>query len=106
MTYGNLGTALAWYRMSEIRRRCHNYGTLRNPDSPAAKAAVKAVEEAVGQELFVDLVTNQGIVDEVVKKHRVDLNTCTMKEAISFSQPESHKSKIGKKKLGHRSSKV
>jgi hypothetical protein len=97
-TLGNLGTALAWYRMQEILRRCHNYGTLRKEDSPAAKAAVKAVEDAVGKELVVDLVTNQGIVDEVVRKHKVDVSTCTMKEVISFDN--SHNSKIGLKKKG------
>ena len=97
-TLGNLGTALAWYRMQEILRRCHNYGTLRKEDSPAAKAAVKAVEEAVGKELFADIVTDQGIVDGVVRNHKVDLSTVTMKEVISFDK--SHNSKIGVKKKG------
>ena len=97
-TLGNIGRALSWYRMQEILRRCHNYGTLRQQDTPAAKAAVKAVEEAVGKELFVDLVTDQRIVDEVVRKHEVDVSTVTMKEVISFDK--SHNSKIGVKKKG------
>jgi hypothetical protein len=80
--------------MQEILRRCPAYGTLKKEDPPTAKE----VDEEVGRELLVDLVTNPTLIEGVVEKHGVDLRKYTLKDAFSLAQ--TRYSHLGKEKLG------
>ena len=86
-TLGNLGTALAWYRRQELRRRCPDYDTLEQTDP---RAAAELLGE-VGQMLLVDLA-NPALIAELKTKHPgLDLTTLTLKQAISFEQKRVRK---------------
>ncbi len=96
-TLGNLGTALAWYRRQELRRRCPDYDTLEQTDPRAAAALLDSMEE-VGQMLLVDLA-NPALIAELVSKHPwLDPTTLTLKQAISFEQ--SRLRRIGMEEQG------
>ena len=82
MTFGNLGLALAWYRMQQILVLCPDYGTLQQTD-PRAAAAVK---EKAGQMLLVDAVPDQRFIDQVVGEYQVDLSTLTIGDAFGLEQ--------------------
>jgi hypothetical protein len=86
-TFGNLGTALAWYTKEQLRRRCPDYDTLEQTDP---RAAAELLGE-VGQMLLVDLA-NPALIAELKTKHpNLDLTTLTLKQAISFEQKRLRK---------------
>jgi len=86
-TLGNLGTALAWYRRQELRRRCPDYDTLEQTD-PRAAAALAA---EVGQMLLVDLA-NPALIAELKTKHpNLDLTTLTLQQTTSHENKRIRK---------------
>jgi len=86
-TLGNLGTALAWYKKEQLRRRCPDYDTLEQTD-PSAAAALAA---EVGQMLLVDLASPALIAVLVSNHPRLDLTTLTLKQAFSLEQKRLRK---------------